>query len=129
MTTRRTLGVGAATLFLVGALTACFPTLPGGPGTPGGGTADLSGTWSGTDSDGDPWGLEFQDDKTLGVTFRGEAFDEPADTWSLSGTALSITVSGFENGSITCEGPVESSSIPLTCNYAGRPFTLTLTRD
>lgn len=138
MTTRRTLSIGAATVFLLGALTACFPQLPGGPNNPGTDpgtdpgteTATLSGNWSGTDSDGDSWGMEFQADNTIGISFNGDGpSDEPADTWTLSGTALSLTVTGFENGSITCDGTFDGgTSIPLDCSYAGRPFTLTLTQ-
>ena len=135
MTTRRTLSIGAAAIFLLGALTACFPPLPGTPGNPGnpGGepgteTATLSGTWSGTDSDTDEWVLEFQADHTIGVSFNGDGpSDQPGDTWSLSGTDLTLTVTGFENGNITCDGTFDGGdAIPLTCSYAGRPFTLTL---
>jgi hypothetical protein len=134
MTIRRTLGIGSVTLLLVAALTACFPSLPniGGGGNPnggGGGTEEvtLTGTWSGTDSDTDAWEIEFQSDNTLGISFNGDYSDSPEDVWSLDGTALTMTVTGFENGDIEFTGTYDGgSSIPLNGTYAGRPFTLTL---
>ncbi len=133
MTLRRSLSIGSVTLLLVAVLTACFPSLPGTGGNTGGDTGGdtataLAGTWSGTDSDGDSWEIEFQADNTLGVSFNGDFTDVPEDTWSQDGTAVELTVTGFENGDVTFSGTYDgSSSLPLNGSYAGRPFTLTLT--
>lgn len=133
MTIRRTLSTASVALLLIAALTACF-SIPGVPTNPGGGggeteTADLTGTtWSGTDSDGDDWGFEFQSDGTLGLEFNSEPFDDPADTWTQTGSAVTLHVTGFEDGDIDFTGTYDGgSSIALTGDYAGRPFTLTLT--
>lgn len=132
MTPRRTLSIGSVALLLVAVLTACFPSLPGTGGNTGGGGGDtpaaISGTWSGTDSDGDTWEIEFQADNTLGVSFNGDYTDVPEDTWTQSGTNIEMTVTGFENGDVTFSGTFDGgSSLPLNGSYAGRPFTLTLT--
>lgn len=133
MTLRRSLSIGSVTLLLVAVLTACFPTIPVPGGNTGGNGDDiptLTGTWSGEDSDGDSWDIEFQADQTLGISFNGDGpSDEPGDTWTLSGTALTMTVTGFENGNIEFAGTYDGgNSIPLTGTYEGRSFTLTLTQ-
>lgn len=139
MTIRRTLSIGSVTLLLAALLTGCFPALPGinggntggngGTGTGGSETVTLAGTFNGTDSDGDTWEIEFQGDNTLGISFNGDYSDSPSDTWTLSGTALTMNVTGFENGDIAFTGTYDGgTSIPLTGDYAGRPFTLTLTQ-
>jgi hypothetical protein len=135
MTTRR-LSVAAAALLLLATLTACFPSLPnigGGGGTPatgGGGTTstDLAGTtWGGTDSDGDTWAFEFQNDGTVGLTYNGDFFDDATDTWTLDGTNLSIHIVGSDSD-FDFAGPYDGgSSIPLTGTYSGGTFTVTVT--
>ena len=90
MTLRRTLATASASLLLLVSLTACFG---GGLPTTGGDTPttdfDLTGTsWSGTDSDGDFWGFEFQSDGTVGLTYNEDTYDDPADVWKVSGSTL-----------------------------------------
>jgi hypothetical protein len=133
MTLRRSLSIGSVTLLLVAVLTACFPSLPTPGGNTGGNTGGddattLSGTWNGEDSDGDVWEIDFQADGTLGISFNGDFSDVAEDTWTQDGTAIEMTVTGFENGDVTFTGNYDGgSSLPLNGSYAGRPFTLTLT--
>jgi hypothetical protein len=133
MTIRRTLATASATLLLLAALTACFglPGLPGG--NTGGGTGTetdvLTGTsWSGVDSDGDAWGFDFQSDGTIGLTYNGDSYDDPTDTWSLNGDTLNIHVA-FDDGDVDLTGPVAEGSIDLDGSYTGGTFTLTITED
>lgn len=136
MTTRR-LSVAAVALLLLATLTACFPSLPnigGGGGTPdngGGGnptSGDLTGTtWGGTDSDGDTWAFEFQDDGTVGLTYNGDFFDDATDTWNVAGSTLTIHIVGSDSD-FDFTGPYDGgTSIPLNGTYEGGTFTVTIT--
>lgn len=137
MTIRRTLATASASLLLLASLTACFglPGLPGGnPGgdpEPGGGTqtSDLAGTsWSGVDSDGDAWGIEFQDDGTIGLDYNGNPYDDASDTWTVEGETLDIHVA-FTDGEVDLTGQVAEDSIDLDGSHPGGTFTLTITKD
>ena len=139
MTPRRSLSLGSTALLVLALLTACFPALPGaggppggdpGTGTDGGTSNDLAGTtWSGTDSDGDSWELEFQPDGTVAVAFNeGNRFDDASDTWALSGTTLDIHLV-FVESDYDFTGTFDGGdSIPLDGTWAGGGFTLTITR-
>jgi hypothetical protein len=131
MTVRRTLATASTALLLLVSLTACFGGLPT-TGTPnGGGTTtdfDLTGTsWSGTDSDGDFWGFEFESDGTVGLTYNSDTYDDPADKWAVSGGTLTITAQ-FDQGEVKFVGPVDESSINLAETYPGGTATLTITQ-
>jgi hypothetical protein len=137
MTIRRTLATASASLLLLASLTACFglPSLPGGntggEPEPGGGTetSDLVGTsWSGVDSDGDAWGIEFQEDGTIGLDYNGSPYDDASDTWTVSGETVTIHVA-FSDGDVDMTGPIGEDSIELDGTYTGGTFTLTLTKD
>ena len=139
MTIRRTLATASASLLLLASLTACFglPGLPGGnPGgdpEPGGGseTSDLAGTsWTGTDSDGDFWALEFQDDQSVAFTFNENSYDDATDVWSLNGDDLHISIA-FTDGEATLDGVYTegATSIDLDGKQASAEWTLSLTKD
>jgi hypothetical protein len=125
MTIRRTLATASATLLLLASLTACSLL-------PGGGTTDTSGlagtSWSGTDSDGDVWGIDFQSDGTIGLDYNGNEYDDASDTWKVSGGTLAIHVA-FTDGDVDLTGPVAADSIDLDGTYTGGTFTLTITKD
>ena len=144
MTTPRTLaGVGLSAALLL-SLTACFqlpiPTPNNGGGGDNGNGGDNGGgtevdpssiidtTWAGTDSDGDDWEFTFQEDNTVALVLNDQPFDDPADTYSLNGTSLSITVSGFEQGNaeFTGEYAGPDQSIDLDGDLGGHAFSLTL---
>lgn len=132
MNIRRTLASTAAVALVLTALTACFG-LPGLPGLPGGGGAaqsSLEGTaWGGTDSDGDVWGIVFQSDGTVGLTYNDNSFDDDTDTWVLDGSDLTINVA-FSDGDVTLEGQYDGGdAIELDGSFTGGDFTLTLERD
>ena len=129
MTVRRTLATASATLLLLASLTACFG---GGLPTTGGGDTDtdfdLTGTsWSGTDSDGDFWGFEFQSDGTVGLTYNDDTYDDPSDVWKVAGSTLTITTV-FDQGDVVFTGPVDDSAINLAGTYPGGTFTVTITQ-
>jgi hypothetical protein len=135
MTIRRTLATASATLLLLASLTACFglPGLPGGNtgGDTGGDTdtSTLAGTsWSGVDSDGDSWGIDFQDDGTIGLDYNGEEYDDASDTWTETGGNVTIHVA-FTDGAVDMTGPVGADSMDLDGTYTGGTFTMTLTTD
>lgn len=126
MTVRRTIATASTALLLLASLTACFGGLP----TPGGGstTVDLTGTsWSGTDSDGDFWGFDFQSDGTVGLTYNSDSYDDPSDTWAVSGSTLTIRTV-FDQGDVILVGPVNASAIDLAGTYPGGTFTVTITQ-
>lgn len=132
MNLRRTIAAAAGALLLVASLTACF-SLPIPGGNAGGGSdtdTDLVGTtWSGVDSDGDSWGVEFQSDQTIGLDYNGSSYDDASDTWALDGSTVSIHVA-FSDGDVDLVGAYDGGdAIDLDGSYAGGSFTLTLTRD
>jgi hypothetical protein len=143
-TTPRTprLVAAAATIALVTAVLAgcsLIPSLPGG-GSDGGSaesnsdsasSSELAGTtWSGVDSDGDSWGLELQEDGTVGLTYGGNSFDDTTDIWAQAGDTVTIHVE-FDDGPIDIVGQYAGLDAPLetTGTWSDGTFTLTLTRE
>lgn len=142
MTTLRTVAGAGLSAALLLSLTACFqlpgptPDNGGDNGNGGDGTevdpaSIIDTTWTGTDSDGDAWEMTFQEDETVAVNLNGEAFDDPADVYTLNGTALSITITGFEQGDaeFTGEYAGPDEAIDLDGDLGGHAFTLTLDRS
>lgn len=137
-TPSRLLAGTAAFAFLAAALTGCafLPTLPSAPGAddPGSGDApssELSGTtWSGVDSDGDAWGLEFQPDGTVGLEYNGDSFDDSTDVWAQAGDTVTIHI-GFDDGDIDMIGQYAGLDAPMETagTYDGGEFTVTLTHE
>jgi len=138
MPTRRVLTALVA-LTLVAVLTACIPQLPGTGGTggaPGNDTPvgevaeELVGTaWSGTDSDGDDWGFEFQGDGTVAVTFNGNRYDDDTDTWGLSGTDLRIHTVFVDSDYDFAGTYTGDDTVDLDGRWSGGGFSLTITRE
>ncbi len=94
-----------------------------------GGGADLVGTtWSGTDSDGDVWVFDFQEDGTVGLSFGGSSFDDPSDVWKVEGDTLAITVQ-FDEGEAVLAGGYEegTTSIDLDGRQGDLVWTVTIT--
>ncbi len=133
MNARRTLATASAALLLLASLTACFgiPTVGTGGGTTPDTSKDISGTtWTGTDSDGDTWSLEFQADHTIGLIYdSGDPFDDATDTWAQSGTGVTVHVE-FTDGNIDMTGVYDgSSSMTMNGTYTGGTFTLPLDKS
>lgn len=101
MNARRTLATTSAALLLLASLTACFgiPTIGGGAANSVSGT-----TWSGTDTDGDTWTIEFTADHTVGLTYDDNGpFDDTSDTWAQSGDTVTVHVA-FDDGPVDLTG-------------------------
>ncbi len=139
MTRIRSISLAAVSLVLVSSLAGCFG-LPGTivtqggsePAADGGSTAvdSLAGTtWSGVDSDGDSWSLDFQEDGTVGLTFNGESYDDATDTWGVSGSTLTITVV-FTDGTAIMTGQYApgATSIDLEGAQDDVRWTVTVTQ-
>jgi hypothetical protein len=138
-TPRLVVGIAAIAL-LASALTGCvfLPSLPSGSGSDtddtGSGdatTSELAGTtWRGIDSDGDSWGLDLQDDGTVGLTYGGESYDDATDVWAQAGDTVTFHI-GFDDGDIDMIGQYAGLDAPMetTGTYDGGTFTVTLTRE
>jgi len=140
-TTPRTLGGIAVLALAAAALAGCafIPSIPTGAGSgndsgdqvTGDSNSELAGTsWSGTDSDGDTWGLEFQSDGTVGLTYDGNSFDDDTDVWAQAGDTVTVHIE-FTDGPIDLIGQYAGLEAPMesTGTYDGGTFTLTLTQD
>lgn len=140
MTIRRALAGASISAVLIATLTACFgiPQLPTNPGNGGGNGGDggdtptesiIDTTWTGTDSDGDSWEMTFQGDNTIGLVYNGESFDDAADKYSLNGSTLSITITGFQQGDAQFTGEYVDNSTPIELDGTLSTHTFTLTLD
>ncbi len=137
MTVRRVLAAAAVTAVLVTSLTACF-TLPGLPGNDNGngngtvddGSALVDTTWNGIDSNGDQWGMTFQEDGTIGLNLNGNDYDDATDVWDVSGGEITISIA-LVRGEAVFTGDYDGIDEPLELDgdYVDGPFTLTLERD
>jgi hypothetical protein len=135
----------AAAVPLAGAslllLTSCFLTPTPAPNATPTPTATTSGngqelidtTWSGTDSDGDDWVFEFQEDGTVAVDLNGSANDDDRDIWTVSGTEIVISVTGGDRfGEIIHTGEYSGLEEPMELDVrtsVGESWTLTLERE
>lgn len=132
MTLRRALAGASISALLVTALTACFgiPQLPTDPGGgEQGGDSIVDTTWAGTDSDGDAWEMTFQGDNTVAIVFNDSSFDSPSDTYQLDGSTLTISVSGFQEGTAAMTGRYTGNSTPIELDGTLSDHTFTLTLD
>lgn len=90
-------------------------------------------TWTGTDSAGTATTFTFHKGGSTAVTFGGNSFDDPADTWSLDGDNLEISIKNVaEVGDATYVGNVTDPAGPidldLTFTLDDSARTITLTR-
>jgi uncharacterized protein YceK len=116
-------------LSLVIAVSGCasIEQLFAGPST---GEPLIGTSWSGTDSDGDEWGIVFQEDGTLGLTFGEAEYDDPTDTWVVAEETLTISIA-FTTGEATMVGPYTdgATSIDLEGEQGEATWTLTIEQD
>ncbi len=127
--TRLRLLATALSLSLVIAVSGCsaIEQFLAGPST---GEPLIGTSWSGTDSDDDEWGILFQEDGTVGLTFRGGEYDDPTDTWVVADETLTISIA-FTTGVATLVGPYTdgATSIDLVGEQGDLSWTLTLEQD
>ncbi len=116
----------ALSLTLVIAVSGCttFQQILAGPST---GEPLIGTSWEGTDSDGDDWGIVFQEDGTIILTFGGTEFDDPSDTWAVADDVLTISIA-FTTGIATMAGTYfdGNTSVDLIGLQGEAEWTLTL---
>lgn len=136
--TGRLVSASTAFVLLGAALSGCalIPIFPSGSGSGDGGSngassSELAGTtWSGVDSDGDAWGLEFQPDGTVGLEYNGDAFDDAGDVWAQSGDTVTMHI-GFDDGDVELIGQYEGldETMETTGTHSAGTFTISLERE
>ena len=132
------LGILAAfTLAGCSLLSPPAPTTPDTPETPAPpaiSAEDLNDTsWTGEDSEGTATSFTFHTGGSTAVTFSGNPYDDPGDTWALSGTTLTITIHNVESvGDATYVGEVADPAGPidldLTFSDIDEARTITITK-
>lgn len=127
--TRFRLAATALSLSLIIAVSGCstITQVLSGPAT---GEPLIGTSWSGTDSDGDDWGILFQEDGTIGLTFGGSDYDDATDTWRVADDTLTISIA-FTSGVATMVGPYTdgATSIDLVGEQGDLSWTVTLEQD
>ena len=75
---------------------------------------DLNDTsWAGTDSEGTDTTFTFHTGGSTAVSFSGNEYDDPGDTWALDGNTLTITIYNVEGvGDATYVGEVTDPAGP-----------------
>lgn len=127
------LGVLAAfTLAGCSLLSPSQPTTPDTPDTPdvpAVSVEDLNDTsWAGTDSEGTDTTFTFHEGGSTAVSFSGNEYDDPGDTWELDGTTLTITIYNVEGvGDATYVGEVTDTAGPIDLDLSFTDVTETRT--
>lgn len=127
------LGVLAAfTLAGCSLLSPSQPTTPDTPDTPevpAVTVEDLNDTsWAGTDSEGTDTTFTFHEGGSTAVSFSGNEYDDPGDTWELDGTTLTITIYNVEGvGDATYVGDVTDAAGPIDLDLSFTDVTETRT--
>jgi hypothetical protein len=127
------LGVLAAfTLAGCSLLSPSQPTTPDTPDTPDVPAVtveDLNDTsWAGTDSEGTDTTFTFHEGGSTAVSFSGNPYDDPGDTWELDGTTLTITIYNVEGvGDATYVGEVTDPAGPIDLDLSFTDVTETRT--
>jgi hypothetical protein len=87
-------------------------------------------SWSGTDSQGYETAFTLHSGGSVAVDFNGNAYDDPADTWALDDSTLTITIYNVEDVGIaiyTGEVDDPAGPIDLDLSFSDVPETRTLT--
>ena len=127
------LGVLAAfTLAGCSLLSPTQPTTPDAPETPDAPAVtveDLNDTsWAGTDSEGTDTTFTFHEGGSTAVSFSGNEYDDPGDTWELDGTTLTVTIYNVEGvGDATYVGDVTDAAGPIDLDLSFTDVTETRT--
>ena len=128
MTRLRILATATLALALVAGTTGCAQISE--VLNPSTGEELVGTTWSGTDSDGDDWGLEFQEGGGIGLTFNDGVYDDDSDVWTVENGTIVIGIA-FESGAATLTGPYtrDATTINLEGEQGEFTWTLTIERD
>jgi hypothetical protein len=95
---------------------------------------DLNDTdWSGTDSEGTDTTFTFHEGGSTAVSFSGNPYDDPGDTWELDGSTLTITIYNVESvGDAIYVGEVTDPAGPIDLDLSftdvDETRTLTITK-
>lgn len=138
MTTSRTLTVSALSLLAAATLAGCSllapqtpntPDAPETPEAPAVSVEDLNDTdWAGTDSEGTETTFTFHEGGSTAVSFSGNQYDDPGDTWELDGSTLTITIYNVESvGDATYVGEVTDAAGPIDLELSFSDVTETRT--
>jgi hypothetical protein len=137
MNTSRKVSLPVFGLLAVAVLSGCSllpstPTTPDAPETqapPAVSVDDLNDTsWSGTDSAGTETTFTFHEGGSTAVSFSGNAYDDPGDTWSLDGSTLTVTIYNVESvGDATYTGEVTDPAGPIDLDLSFTDVTETRT--
>ena len=105
------------------------PVAPETPDVPAVSVEDLNDTdWAGTDSEGTDTTFTFHEGGSTAVSFSGNAYDDPGDTWELDGTTLTITIYNVEGvGDATYVGEVDDAEGPIDLDLSFTDVTETRT--
>jgi hypothetical protein len=110
------------------------PETPDTPDVPSVTVEDLNDTsWAGTDSEGTDTTFLFHTGGSTAVSFSGNEYDDPGDTWALDGSTLTVTIYNVEGvGDATYVGDVTDAAGPidldLTFTDVTETRTLTITK-
>jgi hypothetical protein len=90
---------------------------------------DLNDTdWAGTDSEGTDTTFSFHEGGSTAVSFSGNEYDDPGDTWELDGSTLTITIYNVEGvGDATYTGEVTDPAGPIDLDLSFTDVTETRT--
>lgn len=105
------------------------PETPEEPSTPAVSVEDLNDTsWAGTDSEGTETTFTLHSGGSTAVSFSGNEYDDPGDTWELAGTTLTITIYNVEGvGDAIYTGNVSDAAGPIDLNVSFTDVTDTRT--
>jgi len=100
---------------LLSPATPTTPQTPDTPDVPSITVDDLNDTdWAGTDSENTDTTFTFHEGGSTAVSFSGNEYDDPGDTWELDGTTLTITIYNVEGvGDATYVGDVTDPAGPI----------------
>ncbi|MEO7896915.1 MAG: hypothetical protein ABIR65_06425 [Pseudolysinimonas sp.] len=132
--------LGLVAAFVLAGCSLLSPQQPTTPDTPTEAPAptvtveDLNDTsWAGTDSEGTDTTFTFHEGGSTAVSFSGNEYDDPGDTWALDGSTLTVTIYNVEGvGDATYVGEVTDPAGPIDLDLSFTDVTesrtLTITK-
>jgi hypothetical protein len=114
---------------LLSPTTPTAPEEPTTPDAPAVSVEDLNDTsWAGTDSEGTETTFTFHEGGSTAVSFSGNEYDDPGDSWELDGSTITITIYNVEGvGDATYVGDVTDAAGPIDLELSFTDVTETRT--